>query len=280
MRRIIGTFAVLVLAAGFACDPLTGPEGVLEWLGIVQGKHQEAIAGVAELDTPVVARLVRTEGGQVTLHVGPRPLYAQMTVKGVAGAVVCVGETPVLGDGLTPHARCTNTDSDGKAIFHLTPSTKAGEHASPIVAEYDGKALTPDTVFATVHPGPAVNDFETVIGLARSSQPRTMPDHAGIAEDQYGNIVPSCPRFPPDDSATVSIAGVDWPECRTISWVDVAEGEDPLRGRMTAWDSAGVQIGHGAYEISYHAASGSGGLWMYVYGMARDCAKCEEWSLP
>lgn len=151
MRRTLALTAALI-AVTMACDP-TGPLlGPLDF-GIIQGREQQAVAGDAQLDTAVVAMVWRDASGQA--FIGAAPLYAQTTVTGVVGAVVCVGEVPIEGEPIIPHSRCTATQSDGTAVFHLTPPTKAGTHRTPIVAELDGVALTPDTVTAEVSAAPA-----------------------------------------------------------------------------------------------------------------------------
>lgn len=255
MRRTLALTAALI--AAMACGDVTGPLGPLGF-GIIQGETQQATAGEAQLDTPVVAMVWRDASGQA--FIGAAPLYAQTaTVTGVVGAVVCVGEVPIEGEPIVPHARCTSTLSDGTAVFHLTPPTTAGTHRTPIVAEVDGLALTPDTVTAVVLPGPADSSYERSMALLRSSQPRVIPDGAHLAEDEFGNAISSCPRFDAALAGVVSTEGPGWPACRSVSWQTA-----PATGVFEVYDEAGTKVGHGRWEITSESV-----LYLRAVGLGR-----------
>lgn len=185
MRRMMIVLAALVLA--MACDSLTGVLGPLGF-GIESGRDQVVQAG-GDME-PAVARVWTDPNGVAHLGIGPAPLYAQTSVQGVEGAVVCVGEVAIEGEPIVPHSRCTATESDGRATFHLTPSTRAGRHRTPIVAEYDGEALTPDTVTANVEPGPPVATASGQVHGSQGFDPREAGDSLRFSymADEYDNF--------------------------------------------------------------------------------------------
>lgn len=187
MRRILALTAALVVFS-MACSDIAGPLGPLGF-GVIQGREQQAVAGDAQLDTAVVAKVWRDASGQA--FIGAAPLHAQSTVTGVAGAVVCVGEVPIQGDPVIPHARCTATESDGTATFHIAPPTRAATHVTPIVAEVDGTALTPDTVTVVVSAGAPVAGlgFDAAPSGAGVSGDTLDLNHAS-PQDAFGNPVP------------------------------------------------------------------------------------------
>lgn len=156
--------ALILVAALAACgsDGDTGPEDLSYTLGIISGNGQVAQAGDAELPEPVETRLVSVKLADGTTRFQlVRPLYAQTPVNGspVPGAVVC-SEPPegVSEDGvwLRPKARCTNTDSNGEAVFTYLPPTVAGEARAYVRGTVDGVVVDLDSVTAVVKPGPAV----------------------------------------------------------------------------------------------------------------------------
>lgn len=190
MRRILALTAAL-FALSLACDDPTGVLGPLDW-GIIDGREQTATAGDTELPEPAVAQVWRDQNGQA--FIGAAPLYAQTEVIGVVGAVVCVGEEAIEGEPITPHARCTATDVDGLATFHMTPPTTAGRHRTPIVAEVDGVALTPDTVTADVRAGAPDSGllWNLCAGFAVSTDTLDLtphPDRDPAMLDAFGNEI-------------------------------------------------------------------------------------------
>lgn len=227
MRKTLALTAALI--AAMACGDVTGPLGPLGF-GVIKGKVQEATAGDPELPEPAVARVWRDASGQAFLGAGP--LYAQTDVTGVVGAVVCVGEVAIEGEPIQPHARCTSTEVDGTATFHLTPPTKAGRHRTPIVAEVNGVALTPDTVTAVVEAGP-VSDHPFVAGWSTTA---TFEDFftAETVQDTFGNAIP---WIFATDCACITLGGTftNWPAARSIA--PAALGSGALHVLLSASDT-------------------------------------------
>ena len=239
MKRTLAVLATL-LAVSLACEDPTGILGPLGF-GVVEGREQEVSAVEAQLPEPVVARVWQDASGNAFLGIGPRPLFAQTGVKGVAGAVVCVGETPIEGDPIIPHARCTNTDAEGDATFHMSHPKKAGQHRTPIVAEVNGQALTPDTVTAIVEAGPAsVHPFTDTLNISVTE--RVYGDDT--VTDAYGNGVA---WMFATDCACITVTGTleSWPVSRTLKPVAAGTGSlhillsptDTLAsGTITIWE--------------------------------------------
>ena len=240
MRRTLGLLAVM-LAVSLACEDPTGILGPLGF-GIESGREQAVVATETELPEPVVARVVRDASTGQALLLGASALYAQEDVTGVQGAVVCVGEVPIEGDPIIPHARCTNTQADGRATFHLTHPKKAGQHKTPIVAEVDGEALTPDTVTAIVEPGPAsVHPFH---GEVRTGNTADLYPAESVA-DAYGNAVP---WMFASDCACLELTGDfdSWPASRTLD--AVSEGAGMLYVLLSPTDTLAAGVVD-AYEV-------------------------------
>lgn len=200
MRRLTIALSVLLTGSLVYCDDPTGVLGALGF-GVVEGREQTVSADEASLD-PVRAKVWRDASGQA--FIGVSPLYAQQGVTGVPNAVVCVGENPIEGDPIIPHSRCTMSDSEGNASFHLTHPKRAGVHRTGIVAEVDGEALTPDTVTAEVLAGvAAAHSFN-----GQDGGPEVAYTGSAVT-DAHGNPVPW--MFAVDCCATVEGSFDDWP---------------------------------------------------------------------
>lgn len=183
---LLASTGLLLLAA---CDGPNGPNGPLV-LGIVSGNHQTATAGDQQLGEPVVGKMVRTETGSIAFRL-VTPAYAQdgTTVSGspVAGAVVCA--VSVTDGGLEPFTPCTNTASDGTAVFFFSPGTKAGEAKSEIRGTVNAQPAVFDTVVAAVEPGPMYqNLFEGGPSMSARPSPAAIPLSMGPV-DKYGNHI-------------------------------------------------------------------------------------------
>lgn len=198
MRKILMALVALTAVSLAYCDDPTALLGDLG-LGIVSGQNQVTFAGSSELSEPVVGRLVQDGSGNVTFLLGPEPLLAQTTVKGVPGQVVC--DKATTEPHLEPFSVCATTDSDGYATFHYSAGTKAGQARHEIRCECPDGALVTDTVVATVEPGPV--NGQTSEGLWGVRGVGTTMDQsswkvggqdsyiAGLYQDAYGNVIPT-----------------------------------------------------------------------------------------
>lgn len=259
MRRTLIALTALALI-GLACDSITGWDGPLGF-GVESGRDQTVQAG-GDME-PAVARVWTDPNGVAHFGVGSAPLYAQTSVQGVEGAVVCVGEIAIEGEPIVPHSRCTATESDGRATFHMTPSTRAGRHRTPIVAEYNGEALTPDTVTAQVEPGPPVVQTQHggYVAGAGPFRPYSPTDTLWWeAKDEYDNTTRAFTADVDHPGLTPVFAGgrggllVDTANPPTFAdtfSIDIRTPDDSLivraRGRLTPYNITDTQA-----DTTYH----------------------------
>jgi hypothetical protein len=192
---LLPLLATLAVACGGSTEPAQGPLKI----GIVSGNNQTAAAGRAQLADPVVGQLVRLPNGTVAWRVLdratdlllPPKAYAQGTVvtgSPVPGAVVCAATVdPVV--SLTPVVPCTNTATDGTAVFAFKPGTIAGQAKAVVQGMVNNVAVTFDTARATIKAGPpiGVGGFtkDTLVTVGQVLDFNTFPVRA---RDEYGNI--------------------------------------------------------------------------------------------
>lgn len=259
MRTILSAFAVMLLAT--ACRDSNGPSAVGALDGaIVAGQSQSVKAGAARLDDAVVEEIVRVPlTGKLRLRrvrpwervLLPPLAWAQTVVRGspVPGAVVCVSEQD---KDLIPFARCTNTGTDGRALFFFSPTTKAGSYIARINGVVGDEATTFDTVKATVLPDVADPNYRTGVLPLRCS-PATFP--ADGARDKYGNAVPF--RIVPDGRLTVVGDTVGTVAARTVTYT-AAQSDPPNQTnyyRMELRGADGSLVG----RLQYRIGTGTGG---------------------
>lgn len=180
------------LPALVACDAGQGISYGPPELAVRSGDGQTAQAAELDsLDQPVTAQLYRSpETGGITFRIGPAPLYAQQSVRGVVGEVVCAA--PIGPAGLEPWAACDETGADGMASFFFEPGTIATDSAcAEIRAVVDGAKTVTDVVCATVAPGPLSTLVVSGGRVIAAGDTFDIIEFFVRASDAHGNVIDS-----------------------------------------------------------------------------------------
>jgi hypothetical protein len=245
MHTRLGTLALLsTLAAcggGSAAPQADGPAK----LGVIAGNNQVVPAArSARLPDPVVAQAVRLANGQVSLRVLdallPEKAYAQTTVNGIAGLVVCA-TAPAAGRAMKAEVPCASTDALGKATFVFMTDSVAGITRGVIAAALATGTKVTDSVTATVMAGAASPTYIAAVTPILGF-PYVLPETEVV--DAFGNPVPyrvvSDGRLVMRDTTTGSIGArtiVTGPDAQADYWVELTGVN-------------GARVGHARYRVN------------------------------
>jgi hypothetical protein len=233
--------ALASCGGGSAAPQADGPAH----LGVIAGNNQVVPAArSARLPAPVVAQAVLLPSGQVSLRLLdallPEKAYAQTTVNGIAGLVVCA-TAPTSGRAMRAEVPCASTDALGKATFVFLTDSVAGVTKGVIAAALASGTKVTDSVSATVLAGAASPTYIAPL-TPYMTFPATVP--ATSVVDTFGNAVAF--RIIPDgrivvqDTTTGSVGArtiVSGPDAQADFFVE-------LRG------AGGVAVGKARYRIN------------------------------
>jgi hypothetical protein len=250
MRKRIGMLAlvsaVTACGGGSAAVQADGPVT----MGVIAGNFQVVPAARdAALPQPVVAQVVRGPNGQVSLRILdallPEKAYAQTTVTGIPGQVVCFN-APDPKHAMRAEVACASSDALGKATFVLHTDSVAGVSRGQVAAALATGTKVTDSVSATVMAGPVDPNFRVPAGIVVNLPAVVAAD---AVRDVYGNAVAF--RIVSDGLIGVQDTTTGSVGARTIvsgppPTTPVAQ---PTSGMVELRGMNGALVGHGRYTF-------------------------------